>query len=138
ILLVLLTITSVAAVTTGKRQHISEWAATNPWIMLLIAAVALTPASLMGYSIAGGYLNHFALTSYFLSVGAAAALMSLVVRFEYSRVGALARAAVIALVVLKAASILIKPGNAVRMAQRMAHPSHNPQEQIYRFIKVHP
>jgi hypothetical protein len=119
--------------TTGLDQCISD----NPWILFVLMAIAAVPTSLLSRITFGGYLNNYAPTFYFLTIGLVALLLEWNAA-NRSR-GLVSHNALLTLTLLL---LVLSPQTFTednfRVFSTLHRPSRNVQEIAYRFSKRHP
>lgn len=55
--------------TKPRMSNLSQWCATNPWLIFFLSAIALIPPSIISRVKIGGDINAFSFTIYFLLMG---------------------------------------------------------------------
>jgi len=120
----------VAIVIALGRKSLRDSAISSGWIMLPILAIALLPASVLGYVKVGGFLNNFALTNFFVALAATVGAIVLT--------APMLRIAICATIFIYAANIAIVRRDLPAMASRIANPYGNQQETAYRYVRQHP
>jgi hypothetical protein len=130
----------LAAVTARGAGGLRRWVGANPWLLLALVGLLMVPASVLGASKVGGFLNTHSFTNYFL-LGAATLGLGEVATRTSGRVRGPAAVALLALVLIVAGSRLASPRQraAARTAlARLSTWSANPQQQAYDFARAHP
>lgn len=120
-----------------------QWLRVNPWTLLPMTAVALLPASLLGYLKVGGFLDNFALTHFFLMAAATVYLIELYQRAPASQAqGALVRTIVLATLALflfwRWPVDFLKRHKAEQMFLSLVRVRSNQQEAVYDYAKREP
>lgn len=60
---------------SGSRPRFSQWASNNPWLIFIVAAVAMAPLAIRHRVVQGGDVNSFMELAYFLYVAATVVLV---------------------------------------------------------------
>jgi hypothetical protein len=117
---------------------IRRWAARNSWIMLVMAAIVLSPAAVLGSSIVGGFANHLALCDYFLTLSAVLVLMLLALRSGKGTIRLAVRCFITGLMTVRAAQFAFSPGQMKDILRAVANLSNNEQAMLFHFHKEFP
>lgn len=117
-----------------------DWIKQRPWLLYLLVAIFLVPASLAGYLKLGGYVNSLACTDFFLLISAVTAIVHILSVVE---VDSQIRRAVAGSMLIFGLVIAIKANFAgvngiVPSWSSIVHPYNNPQQQAFNYAKSHP
>ncbi|MBC8105159.1 MAG: hypothetical protein H7Z14_01100, partial [Anaerolineae bacterium] len=121
-----------------SNDGLRRWLVENPWVMFLLSGLSLLPMAILGFVKIGGYVNNFALTGFFIALGATVCMVTCWPRIESPALRQLARSLACALIIIRALQILMVEGNVKSMWTRVRHIDQNQQEAIYGYALTNP
>jgi hypothetical protein len=122
----------------GIRRRMSS----RPWIILILASVALVPSALLGYLKIGGNVNNLGAPIYFVCLGALAAIVRACVTAPAPLAAPVRSFTTTGLILVGVAvgtvRVFSPPGDLIERWSLLRRPYENKQEMAFEYVRAHP